>query len=173
MTRFLHEKSLPVLTYTMNIWRTLEVDENNIVTQKFLTQILRMKLTRIMINELINVVRKWFGSQSPVLFQISFYRAFLVQGMHEMTSTIEAYMYISLVSYPGPLRDRRGERASYPRPREEGEKAYSRLRYPRFLGVVGACTCSRYQALFPPPSGPGYEANMYMYFQLFDCLLPL
>ena len=28
---------------------------------------------------------------------------------------------------------------------------------PDFLGVVGACACNRYQALFPP-FGPGYEA---------------
>ena len=30
--------------------------------------------------------------------------------------------------------------------------------------VVGACACNRYQALlsFPPPSGPGYKANMYI-----------
>ena len=28
---------------------------------------------------------------------------------------------------------------------------------PGFLGVVGACACNRYQALFSP-SGPGYEA---------------
>ena len=120
MTRFLHEKSLPVLTYTMNIWHALEVDENNIVIQKFLTQILRMKLTRIMINALINVVRKWFGSQSPVLFQISFYRAFLVQGKREMTSTIEAYMYISLVPRPFEGEEKeprtlgRGRRAKKP-----------------------------------------------------------
>ena len=32
---------------------------------------------------------------------------------------------------------------------------------PAFLGVVGACACNRYQALSPPPSGPGYEANNY------------
>ena len=30
---------------------------------------------------------------------------------------------------------------------------------PGFVGVVGACTCNRYQALFPPPSRPGYEAG--------------
>ena len=30
---------------------------------------------------------------------------------------------------------------------------------PGFLGVVGACACNRYQALLPPPSGPGYEAR--------------
>ena len=34
---FLHENSLPVLTYTANIWHALEVDEN-IVTQIFLAQ---------------------------------------------------------------------------------------------------------------------------------------
>ena len=50
--------------------------------------------------------------------------------------------------------------ASYPRLQDEGEKAYSRLRPSRFLGYVfGACACNRYQALFPPPSGPEYEAN--------------
>ena len=31
---------------------------------------------------------------------------------------------------------------------------------PDFLGIVGARVCNRYQALFPPPSGPGYEAKM-------------
>ena len=31
---------------------------------------------------------------------------------------------------------------------------------PGFLGVVGACACNRYQALFPPPSGLVYEASM-------------
>ena len=31
---FLRKNSLPVLTYTANIWRALEVDEN-IVTQNF------------------------------------------------------------------------------------------------------------------------------------------
>ena len=35
--KFLRENSLPVLTYTANIWHTLEVDEN-IITRKFLTQ---------------------------------------------------------------------------------------------------------------------------------------
>ena len=30
---------------------------------------------------------------------------------------------------------------------------------PGFLGVVGACACNGYQALFPPPFGPGYEAS--------------
>ena len=33
--KFLHENSLPVLTYTVNIWHELDFDEN-IVTQKFL-----------------------------------------------------------------------------------------------------------------------------------------
>ena len=37
MKIFLHENSLPVLTYTVNIWHTLEVNEN-IITRKFLTQ---------------------------------------------------------------------------------------------------------------------------------------
>ena len=35
--KFLRENILPVLTYTANIWCTLEVDEN-IVTRIFLTQ---------------------------------------------------------------------------------------------------------------------------------------
>ena len=30
---------------------------------------------------------------------------------------------------------------------------------PGFLGVAGACTCNRYQAFFPPPSGSGYKAK--------------
>ena len=37
MKIFLHENSLPVLTYTVNIWHTLEVNEN-FVTRKFLIQ---------------------------------------------------------------------------------------------------------------------------------------
>ena len=35
---FLCKNNLPVLTYKVNIWRTLEVDENNIVIQIFPTQ---------------------------------------------------------------------------------------------------------------------------------------
>ena len=27
-------------------------------------------------------------------------------------------------------------------------------------GPLSACACNRYQALFSPPSGPGYEANI-------------
>ena len=40
-----------------------------------------------------------------------------------------------------------------PYAREESEKAYSHLRHPTFLGGVA---CNRYQALFLPPSRPGY-----------------
>ena len=32
---------------------------------------------------------------------------------------------------------------------------------PGFLGVVDARVCNRYQALFSPPSGPGYEASVH------------
>ena len=35
---FLHENSLPILICTANIWRVLEVNENNIITRIFLTQ---------------------------------------------------------------------------------------------------------------------------------------
>ena len=46
--------------------------------------------------------------------------------------------------------------ASYPCPREEGEKAYSSLRHPRFSWGSWRM---RMQYLFPLPSGPGYEAR--------------
>ena len=59
---------------------------------------------------------------------------------------------MSVASNPGPLIE--GEEKGYRR--EESEKAFAA----GFLGVIGACACSRYQALFPPPFGPGYEASM-------------
>ena len=44
----------------------------------------------------------------------------------------------------------------------EGEKRTVVCGTPGFLGVVGACACNSYQALFPPPSGPGYEASSWL-----------
>ena len=36
-------------------------------------------------------------------------------------------------------------------------------RLPCFVGRIGACACSGYQALFPPPPRePGDEANVYV-----------
>ena len=49
--------------------------------------------------------------------------------------------------------------ASYPRRERRGKKRTVVLGTPDFLVVVCACVCNRYQALFPPPSGPGYEAR--------------
>ena len=49
---------------------------------------------------------------------------------------------------------------SYPRRERRAKKRTIVHGTPGFLGVVGACACNRYQALFSPPSGPGYEAKI-------------
>ena len=49
--------------------------------------------------------------------------------------------------------------ASYPRRERRTKKRIVVRGTPGFLGVVGACVCNRYQALFAPPSWPGYEAR--------------
>ena len=64
-----------------------------------------------------------------------------------MYSTARGIIIFSLV--PRPF-DQGGEERAWPL--EEGEKAYSSSRHPRFSW--GSCVCNRYQA---PPSGPGYE----------------
>ena len=82
---FLRENSLPVLTYTVNIWRTLKVDEN-IVIRKFLTQkILQTKLTRIMVLDLTQI-------NKLLLLPIQLPRAFInLVKVLDVTEIVEVY----------------------------------------------------------------------------------